>query len=105
MGTRVTRSANLSIQQGDSATRIQREFRRKRVNKPNPIMVFLLNPYDTTLDLANREDRKLFNEACKGVADDDKFPGKRKDYNDFLKLMERSFEDIRVMEAIEIAKK
>ena len=65
-------------------------------------MVFLLNPYDTTLDLANREDRKLFNEACKGLADNDKFAGKREDCNAFLKLLERSFEGIRVMEALEI---
>lgn len=79
MGIIVTRIIHLRIQQSDSATQIQQVFRRKRVNKPIPIMAFLINPYDSTLDLANREDIKLFNEAYKGLADDDKFSGKRED--------------------------
>ena len=52
-------------------------------------MAFLLNPYDTTLDLANRKDKTFFNEVYKGLAGDDIFPGKREDYNNLLKLMER----------------
>ena len=47
----------------------------------------------------------MFNETCKGLADDDTFSGKREDCNDFLKPMERSFEDVRVMEDIELTMK
>ena len=49
-------------------------------------MVFILNPYDARLDLVgSNDDRKLFQEACKGLHDADKFSGKKMEYNDFAK--------------------
>ena len=66
-------------------------------------MTFLLNPYDAKLDLAgSKDDRKLFQEACKGLEGSDKFSGKKTTYNDFVKLIGKSFEDVRVMETLMI---
>ena len=61
---------------------------------------FLLNPYDATLDLNNKEDRKLFQDACKGLKDKDLFGGERQKYSDFVKLMEKEFNTTRVMESL-----
>ena len=63
-------------------------------------MAFILNPYDNILDLTNRDDRRLFQDACKGLKDEDKFSGKKSEYKDFAKLIGESFEDVRVMEAL-----
>ena len=61
---------------------------------------FLLNPYDATLDLHNKEERKLFQDACRGLKDKDHFKGKRESYTDFVKLIEKEFITTRVMEAL-----
>ena len=53
-------------------------------------MAFLLNPYNNFLNLTNRDDRKLFQDACKGLEDDDTFSGKKVEYNDFAKLIVKS---------------
>ena len=66
---------------------------------------FLLNPYDATLDLKNKEDRKLFQDACRGLKEKDLFGGGRDKYTDFVKLIEREFNSMRVMEALQIATK
>ena len=66
---------------------------------------FLLNPYDATLDLKNKEDRKLFQDACRGLKEKDLFGGGRDKYTDFVKLIEREFNSTRVMEALQIATK
>lgn len=65
-------------------------------------MTFITNSYDTTLDLRNREDRKLFQEGLKGLKEDDKFPRKKVKYSTFVKLMEKSFDDVRVISALTI---
>ena len=64
---------------------------------------FLLNPYDATLNLNNKEDRKLFQDACKGLKEKDHFEGGRAKYSDFVKLIEREFNTTRVMEALSIS--
>ena len=66
---------------------------------------FLLNPYDATLDLSNKEDHKLFQDACKGLKGKDLFGGERDKYNDFVKLIESEFNSTRMMEALNIATK
>ena len=66
---------------------------------------FLLNPYDATLDLKNKEDRKLFQDACRGLKEKDLFGGGRDKYTDFVKLIKREFYSTRVMEALQIATK
>ena len=60
-------------------------------------MAFILNLYDATLNLLNREDRKIFNDGCKCLDERDKFDGKKGTYSDFFKLIDKDFEDIHVM--------
>ena len=50
---------------------------------------FLLNPYDAVLDLADKEDRKLFQESCKGLPEKSLFDGQKHHYQDFVKLTEK----------------
>ena len=63
---------------------------------------FLLNPYDATLNLADKDDRKLFQEGSKGLKDKDIFDGKKVNYGNFVKLIERELNATRTMEALEI---
>ena len=57
---------------------------------------FLLNPYDAPLDLSDKEDRKLYQDACKGLLEEDRFDGKRESYPSFVKLIEQKLLDVRV---------
>ena len=66
---------------------------------------FLLNPYDGDLDLSNKDDRKLYQDACKGLAKENLFDGKKQNFQDFAKLLEVDFKKTRVMEALEISTK
>ena len=50
--------------------------------------VFLLNPYDATLDLADKDNRKLFQEGYKGLKESNIFGRKKPDYGNFVKLIE-----------------
>ena len=61
---------------------------------------FILNPYEADLDLTNKEDRKLFLDACKGLPDKDKFDGKRENFGNFAKLLEQQLNSTRTMEAM-----
>ena len=64
---------------------------------------FLLNPYDAILDLTNKDDRKLFQDASKGiVSKDELFDGKKNQFANFSKLLAKEFSDIRVMECLRI---
>ena len=65
---------------------------------------FLLNPYDSELDLTNKDDRKLYENACKGLKEDSLFNGKRENYSNFVKLIEKEFKNTRMMEALEISR-
>ena len=64
---------------------------------------FLLNPYDAVLDLADKDDMKLFQEGCKGLQKEDIFDGKKQNYSNFVKLIERDFTSTRTMEALEVS--
>ena len=64
---------------------------------------FLLNPYDATLNLADKDDRKLFQEGCKGLKDKDIFDGKKPNYGNFVKLIEPGLTSTRTMPALEIS--
>ena len=64
---------------------------------------FIFNPYDATLNLSDKEDRKLYQDACKGLTSEDRFDGKRENYPNFVKLIEQSLQDVRVMETLEIS--
>ena len=63
---------------------------------------FLLNPYDGDLDLTNKDDRKLFQDACKGLEKENLFDGKKQNFQDFAKLLEVGLKKTRVMEALAI---
>jgi len=63
---------------------------------------FLLNPYDATLDLADKDERKLFQEGCKGLKESDIFGGKKTDYGNFVKLFERDMNRNRTMKALKV---
>ena len=63
---------------------------------------FLLNPYDAPLDLADKDDRKLYQEACKGLRDKDLFDGKRENYSNFLKLIEKDLSATRLLDSLKI---
>ena len=38
---------------------------------------FILNPYDGVLNLSDKNDWKLLQDACKGLPEDHKFDGKK----------------------------
>ena len=61
---------------------------------------FMLNPYDGELDLANKDDRKLYHDGCKGLQEANRFDGRREKYKDFVKLIEQDFKRTRVMEVL-----
>ena len=65
-------------------------------------MAFILNPYDADLDLNDKDDRKLFQDGCKGLKDDQLLDGKKENYSTFSKLLERIFDDVRVIECLMI---
>ena len=71
-----------------------------------PILVtmtsFLSNPYDVPLNLSDKDDHKLYQEACKGLKSEDCFDGKREGYSNFTILIEQHLQDVRVMETLKI---
>ena len=66
---------------------------------------FQLSPYDVALDLSKNGDRKLYLEASKGLKEANLFTGKKIDFNQFSKLMGKSFKDVSVMETLVIPTK
>ena len=65
-------------------------------------MVFLINPYDADLNLADKDDRKLFKDGCVGLKEADLFDGKKENYVNFTKLLENELESVRLMECLKI---
>ena len=63
----------------------------------------MFNPYDAILDLNNKDDRKLYQDACKGIDKEDQFDGKKEHFHDFTKLLEIDFKKTRVLAAFEIS--
>ena len=64
--------------------------------------MFYLNPYDADLDLSDKEDRRLFLEACKGLPDFE-FGGERNKISEFLKLLEVEMSDKRLLKTLDIS--
>ena len=103
MDRRLTRRSIEALRENNSARRIARTFRFFQIrNRPARRMAFIINPYDNVLDLKDKHDIKLFQEGSKGLKETDKFSGKKVDYSNFEKLMGKSFDDVRVMEALMI---
>ena len=68
-------------------------------------MAFVLNPYDGDLDLSDKDDRKLFKDGCIGLKEGDLFDGKKQNYVNFTKLLEKELESVRLMECLSIPTK
>ena len=66
-------------------------------------MAFILNPYDATLNLADRDGKKLIDNRCKGLKVEYTFDGQKGNYTEIVKLVEKYLEDIRVMCVFEVA--
>ena len=66
---------------------------------------FITNPYEKVLDLNDPSDLKLYKEAVKGLEKEDKFDGKKENFDKFQKLMGKSFKEFRCMEALTIPTK
>ena len=64
--------------------------------------MYLLNPYDADLDLTNKEDRRLYLDACK-VFTGYEFGGERDKIGQFLKLLEVEMSDKRLTQALIVA--
>jgi len=57
------------------------------------------------LDLTDKEDRKLFNDACRGLEKEDRFDGTLSQSSQFLKLIGKELEDFRLDEIFIVAVK
>ena len=55
-------------------------------------MAFILNTFEANLDLTDKNDRKLFPEASKGLKDENLFDGKRKNFEKNSKLIEKKIQ-------------
>ena len=64
---------------------------------------FLVNPYDQTFDLTKKEHLKLFMDGCEGLEKDLRFDGKKENYDNFVKLIEKKMRRTRVIDALEVA--
>ena len=65
-------------------------------------MAFLINSYDVDLNLADKDDRKLFKDGCAGLKEADLFDGKKENYVNFTKLLENELESVRLTECLKI---
>eukprot|EP00957_Ditylum_brightwellii_P143006 10896328-Ditylum_brightwellii.AAC.1 len=68
-------------------------------------MAFLLNPFDATLDLSDKEDRKLFKAGTKGLSNSIKLTGEKEKFNNFRKLIGERIRKVRLMEALDVLTK
>ena len=113
---RAFRSTHVNrVRRGTSARVIQRAFRllqeRSRVGaitrsiKETTKMAFCKIPHDRVLDLADKEDRKFFNDACRGLEKEDRFDGMLSKLSQFLKIIGKELEDFRLDEIFIVAVK
>eukprot|EP00957_Ditylum_brightwellii_P132423 10097870-Ditylum_brightwellii.AAC.1 len=68
-------------------------------------MAFLINPFDTSLNLSNKEGRKLFKAGTKGLSYDLKLTREKEKFNNFRKLIREKIQRVRLMEALDILTK
>eukprot|EP00957_Ditylum_brightwellii_P158387 12055231-Ditylum_brightwellii.AAC.1 len=68
-------------------------------------MSFILNPYNTDLNLNNKDDRKLFAEATKGLPEGRKFDGKIESFPNIAKFVGHLLRDFRLEEILRVAVK
>eukprot|EP00957_Ditylum_brightwellii_P063275 4802058-Ditylum_brightwellii.AAC.1 len=66
-------------------------------------MAFILNPYGATLDLSDKEDRKMFEIGTKDLEESQQFNRKKETFNNFAKLICHKMKEIQVLEALDVA--
>ena len=64
---------------------------------------FILNPYDQCLDLSKKEHLRLYMDGCEGLKKEQRFDGKRGNYDKFVKLFGKRMKDTRVKECLRIS--
>eukprot|EP00957_Ditylum_brightwellii_P117591 8968128-Ditylum_brightwellii.AAC.1 len=65
-------------------------------------MSFILNPYNNTLDLSDKDDRKLFLTGSKGLETAQRFDGEKESFSDFAKLVGHRIKNVILAEVLEI---
>ena len=68
------------------------------------MVAFILNSYDAELNLTDKDDRKMYNDACKGLKEANLFDGKKENYTNFVKLIKKEFKTMRGMKTLDITK-
>eukprot|EP00957_Ditylum_brightwellii_P156813 11935471-Ditylum_brightwellii.AAC.2 len=66
-------------------------------------MAFTLNPYTADLKLGNKDDKKLFAEATKGLGKKQKFDGRKESLPDFSKLIGYLIQEFRLKDILKMA--
>ena len=87
----------------NQATRIQRAVRNFINNNRRTMSTFILCPYDKDLDLNDKNDFKLYENACAGLKEADRFDGSLEKAGTFLKLFGKHISDCRLKGLLEIA--
>ena len=75
------------------------------VTIPTAMSSFLLNLCNVILSLVDKNNRKLFQEGCKGLKESDIFNGKKQDYGNFVKIIKRDLSCTSTMKALKIITK
>ena len=76
---------------------IQQAFRAHRHRRPvRQNMDFVTSLCDHPLDLSKREDRKLHEDACRGLEKESRFDGSSANSSKFLKLIGKELDDCRL---------
>ena len=65
-------------------------------------MSFLINPYDPDLNLADKDDKKLFKNGYVGLKEADLFDAEKKNYVNFANIFENELESVRLTECLKI---
>ena len=87
-----------------NAVIIQQEFRACRRRRPvRQNMDFVTSPHDHPLDLSKKEDRKLCEDACRGLEKEARFDGSSVNSSKFLKLIGKELNGHRLDEVLHVA--
>eukprot|EP00957_Ditylum_brightwellii_P047276 3591401-Ditylum_brightwellii.AAC.1 len=64
---------------------------------------FILNPYDTDIDLSNKEGRKLYDAWCTGVEKEQRFDGSKERFSNFQKMIGHQMNNLCMMDVLDVA--
>ena len=99
---RYTKNSLKKIVRNIASRRISGFLQKYQRNKRNK-MAFTLNPYEKTLNLRDKDDRKLFESGRQGLDSENKYDGSPGKFSNFRKLIRKLFENVCSMDAFEIA--